>query len=359
MRDKLSFPGWRRSNGSAGRARAALALTVVVMGCLGPAGEEQEFDPFATPIPDSPITEAEMADGVDDPGTDRVEPYDGIDGNVADLAPPASDDGRVDVAVDDPISQTVQGVSNCRNTTGYRAGRAISICVTTVDGKLVEYRTAAAYLRMKAAARRAGVGLYIVSGFRTMERQRELYNCWVRRVPGCNLAARPGYSNHQSGLALDLNTSSGGVYRWLTAHGREYGFRRTVPSEAWHWEYAGGGPGPTPAESQMCHSGTLNRNVGDRACVESRFDHQWYQCVSGTWRRGREVAGRCSSSYALNRGGNCFSETLQRRMDAGACVQSRADRRWYQCTNIGWVADDSISRDRTGPVGSCSSMNGL
>jgi hypothetical protein len=27
-----------------------------------------------------------------------------------------------------------------------------------------------------------------------------------------------------------------GVLRWLEAHAREYGFRRTVPSESWHWE---------------------------------------------------------------------------------------------------------------------------
>ncbi|MBN9164768.1 MAG: M15 family metallopeptidase [Myxococcales bacterium] len=50
------------------------------------------------------------------------------------------------------------------------------------------------------------------------------------------LAAVPGYSNHQSGSALDLNTSARGVYSWLAKHGKAYGFRRTVPSEKWHWE---------------------------------------------------------------------------------------------------------------------------
>ena len=52
-----------------------------------------------------------------------------------------------------------------------------------------------------------------------------------------NLAAPPGYSNHQSGKALDLNTSAKGVYTWLSKHGATYGFRRTVPSEKWHWEH--------------------------------------------------------------------------------------------------------------------------
>jgi len=62
----------------------------------------------------------------------------------------------------------------------------------------------------------------------------------------CNVAAAPGYSNHQSGLALDLNTSEGSVYDWLSAHGGTYGFARTVASERWHWEYQGGSPGTGP-----------------------------------------------------------------------------------------------------------------
>ena len=37
-----------------------------------------------------------------------------------------------------------------------------------------------------------------------------------------------------------------GVFNWLTAHGAGYGFKRTVPSEAWHWEWWGGGPGGGP-----------------------------------------------------------------------------------------------------------------
>jgi len=36
---------------------------------------------------------------------------------------------------------------------------------------------------------------------------------------------------------LDLNTSASGVYSWLSNHGRAYAFRRTVPSERWHWEH--------------------------------------------------------------------------------------------------------------------------
>lgn len=65
-----------------------------------------------------------------------------------------------------------------------------------------------------------------------------LYHCYkTRSCNGGNPAAPPGYSNHQSGHALDLNTSASGVYSWLSNHGRAYAFRRTVPSERWHWEH--------------------------------------------------------------------------------------------------------------------------
>ncbi len=131
--------------------------------------------------------------------------------------------------------------------TGYRSGSAFTITVVTVDGHPVERATANAYYVMAQAASRDGVEIRIVSGFRTMAEQQHLYYCYTScSCNSCNLAARPGYSNHQSGHALDLNTSSGGVYAWLNAHGAHYGFSRTVPSEAWHWEWWGGGPGGGP-----------------------------------------------------------------------------------------------------------------
>ncbi len=136
---------------------------------------------------------------------------------------------------------------NEHSDTGYKSGSAFPITVVTVDGKPVERDTANAYYVMAQAAAAAGVNIQIVSGFRTMDEQKYLYNCYVNcNCNNCNLAAKPGYSNHQSGHALDLNTSSGGVLNWLNAHGAAYGFSRTVPSEAWHWEWWGGGPGGGP-----------------------------------------------------------------------------------------------------------------
>ena len=131
--------------------------------------------------------------------------------------------------------------------TGYSAGVPFPITVVTVDGKPVETNTANAYYVMAQAADQAGVTLEVRSGFRTMAKQTYLYNCYVNcNCNNCNLAAKPGFSNHQSGHALDLNTSVGGVLSWLDANGATHGFSRTVPSESWHWEWWGGGPGGGP-----------------------------------------------------------------------------------------------------------------
>jgi MYXO-CTERM domain-containing protein len=133
-----------------------------------------------------------------------------------------------------------------RNDNGYTSGTPTPITVVTVDSKPVETQTANAYYVMAQAAEREGIQLRVVSGFRTYAQQQYLYNCYRNcNCNGCNLAARPGYSNHQSGHALDLNTGgwNTAAYNWLTANGAAYGFRRTVASEHWHWEWWGGGPG--------------------------------------------------------------------------------------------------------------------
>jgi hypothetical protein len=142
-----------------------------------------------------------------------------------------------------------QGLIDCTEhaDTGYTSGDPFTISVVTVDGKPAEVDTANAYWVMQQAAAAEGVELRIVSGFRTMDQQEYLYGCYVNcNCNSCNLAARPGYSNHQSGHALDLNTSDAGVLDWLNRRGGEFGFSRTVPSEAWHWEWWGGGPGGGP-----------------------------------------------------------------------------------------------------------------
>ena len=216
---------------------APLAVALVLVGCAShDDGSSEDLVPAPTTEPSADEATA---------GADAVDPADHDD----DPAPPALDTPKEDARpfldqaaeadadrIQAPVDpKELDETLACQRATGYRYGKAFTICVTYVDGKPVEVNTARAFLRMRAAAKAKGVAIRVVSGFRTMAQQRYLYNLYLSGRG--NLAAKPGYSNHQSGHALDLNTSAGGVYTWLSNHGRAYGFKRTVPSERWHWEH--------------------------------------------------------------------------------------------------------------------------
>jgi len=128
--------------------------------------------------------------------------------------------------------------AHARTATGYTHGQRTTIKLVTVQGVELEAKTARAFREMASAAEKVGVYLGIRSGFRSHEKQQELYRDY-RRGWG-NLAARPGYSNHQSGRAVDIYIGNYAVYEWLRSHAKKFGFKRTVKREAWHWEYVGG-----------------------------------------------------------------------------------------------------------------------
>lgn len=159
---------------------------------------------------------------------------------------PGSGAGRTEREGDSPrIEGFDPQLGPTRSATAYTNGQPRTLQIVTVQGKNLEVKQAKRFLEMQEAARRDGVDLKLVSGFRTMAEQRHLYDGWVNRRPGFNLAARPGYSEHQNGTALDLNTSgpsdsrgSGKVYNWLEKNGRKFGFER-IPAEHWHWEFKG------------------------------------------------------------------------------------------------------------------------
>jgi hypothetical protein len=48
--------------------------------------------------------------------------------------------------------------------------------------------------------------------------------------------AKPRYSKHECGVAVDLNTKGAGQNDWLTKNASKYGLKRTIPSELWHFE---------------------------------------------------------------------------------------------------------------------------
>lgn len=126
-----------------------------------------------------------------------------------------------------------------KKVTAYYNGVARTITVLPVgNGQYLRSDAAAAYKKMVAAAARAGIHLTPDSGFRSMAEQQHLYQLYLSGQG--NLAAKPGYSNHQGGVAMDIGGVNGfgtTAYNWLKAHAGQYGFRNTVPGEFWHWSY--------------------------------------------------------------------------------------------------------------------------
>lgn len=101
---------------------------------------------------------------------------------------------------------------------------------------LVEVATAYAFLTMAEFAHTKHVPLRINSGFRTNEQQMKLYNLFMQGKGA--YAAAPGRSNHQSGLALDIDANDSKVRRFLDEYGPCFGFVRAVTGEKWHREYS-------------------------------------------------------------------------------------------------------------------------
>jgi len=130
--------------------------------------------------------------------------------------------------------------------------------------------TSAAFRELVNGAAAEGLEIYLVSGYRPYERQQGLYLNWCS-LYGTNEAdsfsARPGFSEHQLGLAIDVNsleetfgdTAEG---RWLEEHCWEYGFIIRYPEdkehmtgyayEPWHIRYLGKELAKDVTESGMC-----------------------------------------------------------------------------------------------------------
>jgi hypothetical protein len=109
--------------------------------------------------------------------------------------------------------------------------------------------TVQSFLAMRAAALKDGVDLKVTDGFRSDAEQVQL---WDRYNHDTSQVAKPcslggGGSNHNSGKAVDIavgcsKTNSNcntAAYRWLKAHGAQWGFRNALPNDVVHWSPSG------------------------------------------------------------------------------------------------------------------------
>ncbi|MBM7610535.1 D-alanyl-D-alanine carboxypeptidase [Lysinibacillus composti] len=162
---------------------------------------------------------------------------------------------------------------------GYIVGQPEATEPTYVDGVLIANKkyplpktfqpgedvdARAAFELMGADARKAGFELVAFSTYRSYEYQQTLYNNYVERDGKENAdrySARPGYSEHQTGLAFDIGevgredlwlTSEFGetdAGKWLVNNAHKYGFILRYPQgkekitgymyESWHFRYLG------------------------------------------------------------------------------------------------------------------------
>ena len=105
------------------------------------------------------------------------------------------------------------------------------------QGKPMRPDVAAAFDRMAAAARAAGISLVINSAFRSDAEQAELF----AQNPDPTWVAPPGQSLHRCATELDLGPSS--AYGWLAANARRFGFLKRYSWEPWHFGFV---DGPAP-----------------------------------------------------------------------------------------------------------------
>jgi hypothetical protein len=89
--------------------------------------------------------------------------------------------------------------------------------------------TAAAFDRLAAAARHAGITISITSGFRSDAEQARLFAAH----PDPKWVAPPGKSLHRLGTELDLGPP--GAYAWLAANAPRFGFVKRYGWEPWHF----------------------------------------------------------------------------------------------------------------------------
>ena len=141
----------------------------------------------------------------------------------------------------------------------------------TAVNKTLQTVACDAFLEMQKAAAADGVTVWMQSGYRSVKYQTSLYERKTKYYldKGCdNATARekaaavvnpPGYSEHNCGLAADLNSpehtgldegfEKTAAFRWLCEHAGDYGFILRYPKDAedkteiiyepWHWRYVG------------------------------------------------------------------------------------------------------------------------
>lgn len=141
----------------------------------------------------------------------------------------------------------------------------------TAVNKTLQTMACDAFLEMQKAAAADGVTVWMQSGYRSVKYQTSLYERKTKyyldkgydnataKEKAAAVVNPPGYSEHNCGLAADLNSpehtgldegfEKTAAFRWLCEHAGDYGFILRYPKDAedkteiiyepWHWRYVG------------------------------------------------------------------------------------------------------------------------
>jgi hypothetical protein len=152
---------------------------------------------------------------------------------------------------------------------------------------------------MLRAAAGASFSVTVGSAHRTYAEQAALWDQYSVSEPG--RSARPGHSEHEAGLAVDLNFDSDGAAAWIAANAWRFGFAQSYPQhaqratgfrfESWHFRFVGS------AIAAELHGGAS-------PTLEQLFES----------RPGLGVSGDCHDCPLESSRGTCADVTV-----AGAC----------------------------------------
>ena len=190
-----------------------------------------------------------------------------------------STDTSVRLDIDDPASTAV--VVNKQRPlapVSYVPGDLVG-----VDGQLLREAAASSFALLKEAAASEGVELAAVSGYRSYESQAQLYAGYSARygqAAADTISARPGHSEHQTGLAVDIAAPDGtcslqacfeetAAGSWAAENAHRFGFIVRYPEDAssitgyayepWHLRFVGADLALSMHEHP---SGTLEEHLG-------------------------------------------------------------------------------------------------
>lgn len=151
-----------------------------------------------------------------------------------------------------------------RNLQEFVEAKALELAEVDANGRehLLLPIAAQAWRQLKTSASRHGVDIYIVSAFRSVERQAAIFKrkldsgLSIEKI--LTVSAPPFFSEHHTGCAVDIGTPGSAAlerefedtlaFEWLAENAESFGFQMSYPInnapgyayEPWHWRFRSG-----------------------------------------------------------------------------------------------------------------------